>query len=552
MARGSADADLIWQLKLQSDRYGSAHSAKLRDLLADPGKVQLLLDEAEASGEPERIALARKIRQATTAGAARPVNLPVGSRLSWAWVAGAAVVLLFVGAWLFGGSSPSTLDAVASVPAATSKRAAASPAPAGLTDRQIFRLHGSNTVGEELAPALIERWMKSKGAADTAVIATATVGERLVTGSFPDRGERWTVELHSHGSSTAFQDLNKGTADLGMSSRRIKKKEVDELAPRYGDLSAPGSEVVAGLDGLAVVVHRSNPLNALTSDVVARIFAGEISDWSELGLKPGRIQVHARDELSGTYDTFKSLVLEPHEKKIAGDARRYESSSELSDNVAAAPNAIGFIGPPYVRNTKALGIAEAQGTLPIVPTTFTVGTEDYPLSRRLYFYAPAKPASRELSEFVAFVSTERGQEVVKEIGLVSQNIYAEKPRLTPGLPEDYVAIARNAERLSVNFRFEPASYRLDTKGQRDLARLIDFLERQPSRQPVLLGFTDSFGDEAANVALSQERAKAVEMQLQAHGVFPRMVKGFGPAIPVASNDSEAGRNKNRRVEVWVQ
>jgi phosphate transport system substrate-binding protein len=285
---------------------------------------------------------------------------------------------------------------------------------------------------------------------------------------------------------------------------------------------------------------------------VARIFSGELTDWSQVGGRSAAIELHARDDLSGTYDTFKSLVLEAHGKTLSPNARRYESSTELSDRVANSTGAIGFIGLPYVRNTKALGIAEASGTLAIVPTSFTVGTEDYPLSRRLYFYVPASPVSEELRRFVEFAHSGPGQEVVREVGLVSQNIHAERPRIDPDLPGDYVRLTRDAERLSLNFRFEPASYRLDTKGQRDLGRLVAFLEQQPSRTPLLLGFTDSFGDPAANLALSQERARAVEVQLQARGVFPKVVAGFGPAIPVASNSTEAGRNKNRRVEVWVQ
>lgn len=543
---------LIWQLKLQSDRHGSVHSTKLRDLLADPAKLTALLDEAEASGDPERMRLARLIRPQPDDRPSTAAGMSVGSSLNWAAVAGVALVVAIL-AWFFTrpAATPGTAETAGFRPA-LQKDAAADTDSKAAASRTIFRLHGSNTVGEELAPALLERWMKAQGADQTRVDDTDVVGERVVSGDFTDRGERWQVELHSHGSSTAFQDLAKGTADLGMSSRRIKPKEVQALTAQHGDLSAPGSEVVAGLDGLAVVVHRANPIASMTSETVARIFAGEVTDWSQLGNPPAPIELHARDDLSGTYDTFKSLVLEAHGRKLAASAKRYESSTELSDNVAASTSAIGFIGLPYVRNAKALGIAEAPGALAIVPTSFTVGTEDYPLSRRLYFYLPAKPATTELRDFVEFAHSSAGQEVVKEVGLVSQNIYAERPRLEPGLPTDYVQITRDAERLSLNFRFEPASYRLDTKGQRDLGRLIDFLETQPARTPLLLGFTDSFGDPAANVALSQERARAVEAQLQAHGVFPKVVAGFGPAIPVASNSTEAGRNKNRRVEVWVQ
>ena len=103
-----------------------------------------------------------------------------------------------------------------------------------------------------------------------------------------------------------------------------------------------------------------------------------------LGGNSGAISIHARDDKSGTYDTFKSLVLDPLNLKLLAAAHRYESSTELSDAVAADPGAIGFIGLPYVRRSKVLGISAGAGNPPIVPTQFTVGTEDYPLSRRLY------------------------------------------------------------------------------------------------------------------------------------------------------------------------
>ena len=69
---------------------------------------------------------------------------------------------------------------------------------------------------------------------------------------------------------------------------------------------------------------------------------------------------------------------------------------------------------------------------------------------------------------------------------------------------------------------------------------------------ILFGFSDSQGASAANVALSKQRAQAVAKQLATQGVQPKVTTGFGPELPVASNDSPDGREKNRRVEIWVK
>lgn len=68
---------------------------------------------------------------------------------------------------------------------------------------------------------------------------------------------------------------------------------------------------------------------------------------------------------------------------------------------------------------------------------------------------------------------------------------------------------------------------------------------------MLFGFTDSPGLAKTNLELSQVRAEIVEQYLASRGLSPTVVKGFGEVLSVASNNTEVGRNKNRRVEVWV-
>ncbi|MFT6987084.1 MAG: phosphate transport system substrate-binding protein, partial [Psychromonas sp.] len=283
------------------------------------------------------------------------------------------------------------------------------------TDRIIsLRLHGSNTVGESLAPALLEAYLKSQGITEMLWVQGTEQVEREL--QYIKDDHIYAIELHAHGSSTGFKDILNSKADMAMSSRKIKDKEVQLLRPLYGDLGLSGQEYIIGLDGVAVIVNPKNPIAHLSSEILAKIFSGEIGNWAELGGPDLQINVYARDRNSGTWDTFKSVVLEANGKQLISNARRYESSSELSEEVAKDTAAIGFIGLPYVNNSKAIAIAASDSTMPIYPTRFTISTEDYPLARRLYVYAPSV-GNKMVKELANFITSRAGQDIVEQIGL---------------------------------------------------------------------------------------------------------------------------------------
>jgi outer membrane protein OmpA-like peptidoglycan-associated protein len=88
---------------------------------------------------------------------------------------------------------------------------------------------------------------------------------------------------------------------------------------------------------------------------------------------------------------------------------------------------------------------------------------------------------------------------------------------------------------------------------RNLDKLTGFLEKHPDRNLLIEGHTDSIGSDAVNLALSQKRADAVKEALVGKGISPDRIvtKGYGKQFPVASNDTESGRQLNRRVEVVI-
>jgi phosphate transport system substrate-binding protein len=414
-----------------------------------------------------------------------------------------------------------------------------------------LRIQGSNTIGAQLGPALVVGLLTQQGAQNVQQQPGKRPNEIRVVGHMPS-GQNISIEIAAHGSSTGFTALKAGQADLAASSRPIKNSEVSELAA-LGDLRSQNAEQVIAIDGVAVILHPSNPLRELSIDQLARIFSGEIHDWEQLGGTGGAIHLYARDQQSGTFDTFNELVLARFDKDLARDARRFESGEGLSDEVSNDRQGIGFIGVPYVRKAKAVAIIDGESKA-MLPSVSLIATEDYPLSRRLYFYLPPESGQRWAKALVRFAQSPQGQSIVAQNGFVAQTIQAVKVRPTSQMPPEYQNLTREAERLSVNFRFAQGSASLDTKARLDLNRVVDYLKAHDKldQKVTLVGFGDAKSDPARAQLLSKLRAMAVRRELLKSQVVLHDVRGFGDEMPVATNDVDEGRIKNRRVEVWVE
>jgi phosphate transport system substrate-binding protein len=414
----------------------------------------------------------------------------------------------------------------------------------------VLRIQGSNTIGAALGPALVEGLMREQGLLKIHSEAPDKANELRVIGETVE-GRRVAVDVAAHGSSTGFTALKTAAADLAASSRPIKDSERADLA-RLGDFKSPGAEQVIAIDGLAIIVHPQNPLGELNTEQLARIFSGEAKTWEEFGGTGGTIHLYTRDDQSGTYDTFKELVLSHRGKTLSSAAKRFESSEQLSDAVSLDPQGIGFIGLPYVRQAKAVAIADGRSQA-MLPLNSLIATEDYPLSRRLFFYLPPNGKNPWADALVAFAQSSKGQAIVAANGFIAQTVQAMTVTPNALMPEGYQALSRHAQRLTVNFRFEEGSATLDNKARQDLSRVFDYIKQRDktNRQVTLVGFGDAKSDPARADLLSKLRAMAVRRELVRSGVVFREIRGFGAEMPVAANSADEGRIKNRRVEVWV-
>jgi phosphate transport system substrate-binding protein len=438
-----------------------------------------------------------------------------------------------------------------------------------------FGIHGSNTIGERLMPMLIETY-GNKYLKTRPLFHPGKPEEQEIT-LLEGTANKAVIDFRAHGSGTAAKGLVGGTAIIGMASRQLKPKEADAINVRYAvDAYAPRNEHVLALDGLAIIVNKANPVKALSLDQIARIFSGEFTSWSQVGGPALPINVHRRDDKSGTYDTFKSLVLKPSNVKVTPDAKKYESSEGLSAAVAKDPGAIGFVALPYIDKSRALSIASTCG-LTSAPSTFTIKTESYPLARRLYLYtigAPSNPVARELLKFAL---SDEAQPIITEAGYVDQAIEFQKeagqrqwvsdlignPRI--GLAADQIVPASAVRvfrlvtgamrRTSLAFRFKTNSDQLDTRAQQDVERLARYL-RSPAlagKRFFVIGFADAVGTWEYNHNLALRRASAVATQLRKASIqIPdTSILTMSFFAPVACNNTKESRAKNRRVEVWI-
>jgi len=438
----------------------------------------------------------------------------------------------------------------------------------------ILRIHGSNTVGASLAPELVVNFLKSRGLSDIVIDKKGV--ETFISFKRPSKKALGLIEIKAHGSSTAFDETSStknvglagGFCDLGMASRPIKDKEADKLKKLgYGDLKSLSSEYPIALDGVAVILNARNPIGKLSVQQIADVFSGEIKNWKELGGNDSEIKIFARDEQSGTWDTFKSRVLKPFKYKLATtNVERFEDSSKLVRSVSSEPGGIGFCGLAYVdTSVKGLAVKATEGLTAFQPTRLTVKTQDYPLSRLLYFYLPNN-APQFSYDFVKYTMSNAGQKVVDEVGLIGQglstakdfsNADAYKESLLNDLkvPKQYKNLIRNANRREsqASIRFASGSNDPDTNSINNLNRLANFLAESgnENKKVILIGFTDTTGSAAGNLKLSKKRASSVGQILKSKGVRNITTEGLGEIMPVADNKSEKQRQRNRRVEVWL-
>jgi len=433
---------------------------------------------------------------------------------------------------------------------------------------------GSDIVGAGVLPLMLEGFAGHINA--EATVTATDSGSAFVASLVGDAGfgdDIGSFLVNSSGSTDAFSALMNQTANIGMSSRRIRPEEAAVLREvGAGDMESPAQEHIVAIDSIVVITHPENPVQQVSMEQLADIYAGRITNWAQLGGDNLAIKIVDRPKDSGTHNVFIDRVFDGKDS-VSANVMIAQENADVANIVNDHRAAIGYTGYAFQRGAKALTLVNECG-LSMVPDAFSARTEEYALQRRLYLYNRSDSASPRTQEFLAFAASPEADSVIVKAGFIdlgidrrAQPFDSERARqllatsddpLESSVMREMLSTMVNYDRLSTTFRFTTGSSDLDERAIVDMERLTTFLEDMPAGTKIkVVGFTDEVGEFANNAALAQGRAAQVQAELAAFGGarlsgIEMETAAYGEVAPSACNATDAGRAINRRVEIWIE
>ncbi len=253
---------------------------------------------------------------------------------------------------------------------------------AGCGKPEKITIRGSNTFGEELAPQLIAEYRQEHPAV--------------------------VFDTEYKGTTYGMGALMVGRCDIAAASRPVSTNEL-QLAK---DRDVEFNDHVIGAYSVAVVVNAGSPIGSLTRDQVRDIFTGAVANWKEVGGPDAPIHLCSRDEISGTYLGFRELAME--NKPYALGLKAFTNYVGIIQKVAQDANGIGYASIDLAGKDGVKAVAIGG----VAPTVASVNGGQYPYARVLRLYTDTPKESATTRDFVQFVQSKRGQEILTRVGFV--------------------------------------------------------------------------------------------------------------------------------------
>lgn len=373
-----------------------------------------------------------------------------------------------------------------------------------------------------------------------------------------------------------FADLLANEADVVMALREIRPSEQKRAREAgMGDMTKSNRSRVLALDAMVPVVAPNNPVQRISTPELAQVFAGEITNWADLGGPDAPISLHLPAFGSGLAQAVEDRLLKPTKKPLSPTIRRHKRGSDLARAISTDPFGMGIASFADTGTARALTLTGSCG-FSLSATRRTIKTEDYPLNSPMFLYLPERRLPKIAREFLAYTRSPAAQVVIRRAGFVDQtpeliHLNAQGDRFANAIAasgeevpleeiQRVVEVLSPLARLTTSFRFEAGSSRPDAQSRTNIQQLAQALEagRYDAHQLMFVGFSDGDGNAAGNAKIAQKRAESVRdavLKAAETANLDRIeisVQAFGEALPMACDDSDWGRQVNRRVEVWVR
>ena len=427
--------------------------------------------------------------------------------------------------------------------------------------------------GQQILTRILTDFSTSKGYSLTQSIGAGDTLASMLIGN--EAGEEVaTISVAEDPKDQAIRDVLEGRSAFALTRDQIDVETLSRIAGRpIADVSDVLNEETVGLDAVTFVMNPSNQIDVIGIDQIRDVLAGSITNWSELGGKDMPIALHVLSDEGGLDAQLEDRVMAGRD--IVDAATRHDAGADLNAAVMGQEGAFGVLYRSQVDGPKLASLV-SQCSIYFDTSDFAVQTEEYPLVVRWYEYALKDGAAPEIAANIRdFLVTDYGQSSAASQGLVTQelrissineqgarllsSVLADDATEFDGLTRDYISRVSDAKRISTSLRFLSGSDRLDTRAVGDVRRLSEII-RSPDYDGyefVVVGFSDAKGSLRKNLSLSLARAEAVgDILLSENSGYldPARVEtvGAGPIAPVDCNDTDTGRNLNRRVEIWVR
>lgn len=410
--------------------------------------------------------------------------------------------------------------------------------------KAVIRFVGDREAAVALLPPLLAQFAKAKG-------MSLTVDDRGVT-------------LLQVGADT-MAEISFTPMDPNAARAALQDARADLVVARYDDKQTPAR--ILALDALVPIVAPDNRTPAISTTNLAKALAGEITNWQDIGGPDRPLVIHGLQA-----DSDLAAALAARLGKAVRVAVSHPNLSSLALAVAGDPWALGMTGQALAGKARVLPLTDSCG-FALQATSLAVKAEDYPLTLPVYLLTPPRRLPLMARELLEFLAMPTAQLAISEAGYVARNpervalsrdgvrlmnaINAAGDEITLADVQRLSKAMAGAERLSMTFRFEDGSDTLDVVSQENLTDLVRAMQAGLFDRDLitLVGFSDGSGDAAQNQGLAEQRAKAILASLSA--LAPDLarlpaVDAYGEAMPMACDETAAGRRLNRRVEIWLR